>query len=84
MCVIRSLGVYYQYTGRVRRTLTMLFFSIAICPILLGCVLGKGSISGLSYGVLFGTVATMVMVVVYIRGNRGESLFHLPHDLGGH
>ncbi len=84
MCLIRSLGVYYQYTGRVRRTLAMLFTSIAIFPVVLGCVLGKYSLSGMSYGVLTGTVAALLMTVVYIRGNRGESLFHLPHDLGGH
>ncbi len=84
MCLIRSLGVYYQYTGRVRRTLAMLFTSIAIFPVVLGCVLGKYSLSGMSYGVLTGTVAALLMTVVYIRGNRGESLSHLPHDLGGH
>lgn len=75
ICLSRVTAIFYQYTLRKRRTLFLFGMSVAVCPSLLGILLGQISLEGIALGVGLGPAVAIALMYVYVRFIRKEKLF---------
>jgi O-antigen/teichoic acid export membrane protein len=75
ICLSRVTAIFYQYTLRKRRTLILFSMSVAVCPSLLGILLGQISLEGIALGVGLGPAVAIASMYVYVRFIRKEKLF---------
>ncbi|MBR2213842.1 MAG: hypothetical protein IJ889_05340 [Eubacterium sp.] len=75
ICLSRVTAIFYQYTLRKRRTLILFSMSVAVCPSLLGILLGKISLEGIALGVGLGPAVAIALMYIYVRFIRKEKLF---------
>lgn len=75
ICLSRVTAIFYQYTLRKRRTLMLFGMSVAVCPSLLGILLGQISLEGIALGVGLGPAVSIALMYIYVRFIRKEKLF---------
>ena len=75
ICLSRVTAIFYQYTGRLPRTLILFGMAIALLPVLFGMVFGQIMVEGIVAGMALGPAAAMALMYGYVRFIKKEKLF---------
>lgn len=75
ICLTRITAIFYQYTERLPRTITILGLAIAIFPIAFGMLLGQTSEVGIVVGMTLGPTMAFTLMYLFVRLIKREKLF---------
>lgn len=68
-------AVFYQYTQRVRRAITLFGMFVMLMPVLLGMLFGQFALEGIAAGIAAGPAVSIALMYGYARVIRKEKLF---------
>ncbi len=75
ICLSRITAIFYQYTRRLPRTISLFGMAIALLPILFGTLFGRFSQVGIAVGMALGPFMAFSLMYIYVRCIKKEKLF---------
>ena len=75
ICLTRVTAIFYQYTGRITRTIALFGAAMTALPVAFAMIFGQLSLEGIAAGIALGPAAAVALMYGYVRIVKREKLF---------
>ena len=67
ICLTRVTAIFYQYTGRITRTIALFGAAMTALPVAFAMIFGQLSLEGIAAGIALGPAAAVALMYGYVR-----------------
>ena len=76
ICMVRIVAIFYQYTRRIGRTVTLFLSAWGVMPAICAYIFGAFSAEGIVAGIILGIAFAIAMLCAYIKMLKKEPIWY--------